>query len=106
MKRSPLEQGMGRGEKRRVQPALSQSLSGVVGLLTTNNYGAVVQHIEPSHLREIRIPDPNDTLKKKISGLITKSFCVMSQTNLLIKRKICLSRPRTRVAVVRGNRVL
>ena len=31
-------------------------------LITTNNYGAVVKHIEPEHLNNIPIPDPSPSI--------------------------------------------
>lgn len=53
-------------------------------ILTTNNYGAVVQHIEPSHLAEVQIPNPSKDVKKKIHDLITRSFSLRDESNRLI----------------------
>jgi len=53
-------------------------------ILITNNYGAVVQHIEPSHLSEIKIPNPPQNLRKQIHNLISKSFKQRDEANGLI----------------------
>jgi type I restriction enzyme S subunit len=55
-------------------------------LLTTNNYGAVVQHIEPSHLTGIKIPNPPKNIKVKISKLIFDSFKLRDESNALIDK--------------------
>jgi len=54
-------------------------------LINTNNYGAVVQHIEPEHLESIVIPDPDTEIKKKISSLILESFALRDQSNNLVR---------------------
>ncbi len=54
-------------------------------LINTNNYGAVVQHIEPEHLESILIPDPDTEIKKKINSLILESFELRDQSNNLVK---------------------
>jgi type I restriction enzyme S subunit len=54
-------------------------------LINTNNYGAVVQHIEPKHLESIIIPDPDIETKKKINSLILESFELRDQSNDLIR---------------------
>jgi len=43
-------------------------------IINTNNYGAVVSHIEPKHLKNIPIPNPPPILKQEIHNLIEKSF--------------------------------
>lgn len=53
-------------------------------LLTTNNYGAVIKHIEPDHLNNIQIPNPPNDLKKEINKLIVKSFELRDKSNQLI----------------------
>lgn len=53
-------------------------------LLTTNNYGAVIQHIDPGHLEKIPIPDAPTSFKTKISNLIMKSFALRDEANKLI----------------------
>lgn len=55
-------------------------------ILTTNNYGAVVQHIEPSHLADIKIPCPPPELKKRIHDLIIQSFSLRDESNQLIQK--------------------
>jgi len=54
-------------------------------LINTNNYGAVVQHIEPEHLESIVIPDPDVGIKKDINKLILESFELRDQSNNLVK---------------------
>ena len=55
-------------------------------ILQTNNYGAVIQHIEPEHLKNIIIPDAPESIKKDIHGLIITSFNLRDQSNDLIER--------------------
>ena len=51
---------------------------------TTRNYGAVVSHIEPGHLKDIPIPNPPIILKKEIHNLIEESFKLRDSSNKLI----------------------
>lgn len=53
-------------------------------LLQTNNYGAVIQHIEPEHLKNIIIPNAPDLIKKKIHDLVIESYDLRDQSNELI----------------------
>ena len=53
-------------------------------LIKTNNYGAVVSHIEPDHLNNIPIPDPPRSLKLEIHNLIEESFRLRDESNDLI----------------------
>ena len=53
-------------------------------LLTTNNYGAVVKHIEPKHLDDIPIPNPPALLKQEIHRLIEESFRLRDESNELM----------------------
>lgn len=53
-------------------------------LIQTNEYGAVVKHVEPHHLNDIPIPDPPWALKKKIHDLIEDSFRLRDESNALI----------------------
>ena len=53
-------------------------------ILQTNNYGAVIQHIEPEHLKNIIIPDAPESIKKDIHDLIITSFNLRDQSNDLI----------------------
>lgn len=55
-------------------------------LINTDNYGAVVSHIEPDHLINIPIPDPESKIKEKIHHLINLSFILRDESNDLIDR--------------------
>ena len=53
-------------------------------LVETNNYGAVIEHIEPEHLDHIPIPNPPPTLKQEIHALIEESFKLRDESNELM----------------------
>lgn len=53
-------------------------------LIKTNNYGAVIQHIEPEHLEYVQIPYPSKILRDKIGKIINRSFELRDQSNDLI----------------------
>jgi type I restriction enzyme S subunit len=53
-------------------------------LINTNNYGAVVDHIEPEHLANIPIPDPSPIIKQRIHDLIMESFRLRDESNALM----------------------
>lgn len=53
-------------------------------LINTNDYGAVVSHIEPEHLAHIPIPDPSPILKQQIHDLIMSSFRLRDESNTLM----------------------
>ena len=53
-------------------------------LVTTNNYGAVVKHIEPKHLNDIPIPNPVPILKQVIHNLVEESFSLRDESNELM----------------------
>lgn len=53
-------------------------------ILQTNNYGAVVKHIEPEHLEGIVIPNVPDNLKKEIHEQIVASYHLRDLSNDLI----------------------
>ena len=53
-------------------------------LVETNNYGAVIEHIEPEHLDHIPIPNPPPTLKQEIHDLIEESFKLRDTSNELM----------------------
>jgi len=53
-------------------------------IINTNNYGAVVSHIEPEHLNNIPIPNPSPILKQQIHNLIEESFKLRDESNELI----------------------
>jgi type I restriction enzyme S subunit len=53
-------------------------------ILTTNNYGAVISHIEPEHLNNVPIPDPDSLLRNNINALIIESVKAIDKSNELI----------------------
>ena len=53
-------------------------------IINTNNYGAVVSHIEPEHLNNIPIPNPPPILKQEINNLVEESFKLRDESNDLI----------------------
>ena len=53
-------------------------------LINTNNYGAVVSHIEPNHLENITVPDPSPIIKQQIHDDIMESFRLLDESNRLI----------------------
>ena len=53
-------------------------------LVETNNYGAVIKHIEPEHLNAIPIPNPPPILKQEIHNLIEESFNLRDESNELL----------------------
>lgn len=55
-------------------------------MLQTNNYGAVVQHIEPEHLKNIIIPNAPDPIKRKIHNLVVESYDLRDKSNELIDK--------------------
>lgn len=55
-------------------------------MLQTNNYGAVVQHIEPEHLKNIIIPNAPDLIKRKIHNLVVESYDLRDKSNELIDK--------------------
>lgn len=53
-------------------------------ILITNSYGAVINHIEPEHLKTVPIPDAPLQIKKLINDLIVKSYDLRDEANALI----------------------
>ena len=53
-------------------------------IVNTNNYGAVIEHIEPEHLNHIPIPNPPPILKQEIHDLIEESFRLRDESNELM----------------------
>ncbi len=53
-------------------------------ILQTNNYGAVVKHIEPEHLKNVVIPNAPEILKKEIHELVINSYKLRDESNELI----------------------
>lgn len=53
-------------------------------LIQTNNYGAVISHIEPEHLNGVPIPNPPPIIRSAINNLIINSFHLRDESNELI----------------------
>lgn len=61
-------------------------------LIRSNEYGAVVSHIEPEHFENVPIPDPPALLKNRIHDLVIKSYALRDESNSLIdKAKLLLN---------------
>ena len=54
-------------------------------LITSSNYGAVIQHINPEHLYDVPVPNPSTILKQEIHDLIEGSFKLRDESNELIE---------------------
>lgn len=50
-------------------------------LVTTNTYGAVVDQVEPEHLFNIDVPNPDETLKQQINTMIIDSYDLRDSSN-------------------------
>lgn len=50
-------------------------------LVTTNTYGAVVDQVEPEHLFNIEVPNPDERLKRKIDSMIIESYDLRDSSN-------------------------
>lgn len=55
-------------------------------LIQTNNYGAVIQHIEPDHLTILPIPKPDYLIRSTINLKVKKSFNLRDESNALIDK--------------------
>ena len=55
-------------------------------ILRSNNYGAVIDHIEPEHLCNIPIPNATKEVRKQIHELIVESYNLRDQSNELIDK--------------------
>ena len=53
-------------------------------ILQSNNYGAVIDHIEPEHLANVPIPNAPKELKNAIHNLIVESYDLRDKSNDLI----------------------
>lgn len=53
-------------------------------LLQSNNYGAVIDHIEPEHLAKVPIPNAPEEIKRRIHESIVASYDLRDQSNDLI----------------------
>jgi type I restriction enzyme S subunit len=59
-------------------------------LVSSTQYGAVIQEIEPEHLATVPIPDAPAMLKRKIHDLIVRSFELRDESNDLIDQATTL----------------
>lgn len=64
--------------------AYLQSKTGQL-ILATNNYGSVIQHIEPEHLQNVSIPNPPKEVKQRIHQKIKESFELRDESNRLME---------------------
>lgn len=55
-------------------------------ILQSNNYGAVIDHIEPEHLSRVPIPIAPESIKQEIHNLVIESFDLRDQSNDLIDK--------------------
>ncbi|MFH0997983.1 MAG: restriction endonuclease subunit S [Pseudomonadota bacterium] len=55
-------------------------------ILQSENYGAVIQHVEPAHLIKLPIPNAPAILKTHIHHTVTESFNLRDQSNALIEQ--------------------
>lgn len=53
-------------------------------LIVTNNYGSVINHIEPNHLGNIPIPNPEKAIKEKVHNKVMMSFQLRDESNELL----------------------
>ena len=53
-------------------------------LLQSNNYGAVIDHIEPEHLTRLPIPNAPEEVKRSIHEAVVASYDLRDQSNDLI----------------------
>lgn len=59
-------------------------------ILLTNQYGAVITHIEPEHLATVPIPDAPERIKRRINNLIVSSYQLRDESNDLIDEATAL----------------
>lgn len=55
-------------------------------LIRTNEYGAVVSHIEPEHLESMTLPNPPELLKRRIHDFVFRSHELRDESNALLDR--------------------
>jgi len=55
-------------------------------LIRSNEYGAMIPHIEPDHLEHVPAPDPPPILKKRIHDLVLHSYALRDESNRLLKQ--------------------
>lgn len=54
-------------------------------LVKSNEYGAMIPHIEPSHLAMVPVPNPPPILRKQIHDLVIHSYALRDQSNALLE---------------------
>ncbi|MDI6448957.1 restriction endonuclease subunit S [Anaerobaca lacustris] len=54
-------------------------------LVKSNEYGAMIPHIEPSHLETVPLPNPPPILKKQIHDLVIHSYALRDESNALLE---------------------
>lgn len=54
-------------------------------LVKSNEYGAMIPHIEPSHLEAVVVPNPPPILKKQIHDLVIHSYALRDESNGLLE---------------------
>lgn len=67
-------------------------------VLTTNNYGSVVTHIEPAHLAGVLIPDLPNTMKRETHDKVMRAFNLRDEANELMRQAEELLRKRLNLA--------
>lgn len=67
-------------------------------ILETNNYGAVISHIEPEHLDKVPIPNASISIKKRINSLVQESFELRDNSNKLMKEAISILKENLKVS--------
>lgn len=53
-------------------------------LIRSNEYGAMIPHINPTHLESIPVPDPPMLIKKRIHDLVVDSYALRDKSNTLL----------------------
>lgn len=53
-------------------------------ILRSNNYGAVVDHIEPEHLTRVPVPNAPIDLRKRINALVQRALELQNESNKLM----------------------
>jgi len=55
-------------------------------LIRSNEYGAMIPHIEPDHLEHVPAPNPPPILKKRVHDLVLHSYALRDESNRLLKQ--------------------
>ena len=54
-------------------------------LVKSNEYGAMIPHIEPSHLESVPVPKPSAIFRKQIHDLVIGSYTLRDESNALLE---------------------